>query len=132
MPRHAAPSHSPPILFPFSSQLLKRLDDASDEVRIEACAPLIAFLRTLNYSAVWDQTANFDKSNLQYLLRGLLVHLDDPSREIQEHIFGVLAVSIEVDPPVLAAEAKAVRERHRSPKLCDELIEMARAHGQVV
>ena len=27
--------------------------------------------------------ATFDKANYQYLLRGLLVHLDDPSLEIQ-------------------------------------------------
>ena len=26
--------------------------------------------------------ANFDRTNFQYLLRGLLVHLDDPSPEI--------------------------------------------------
>jgi len=29
-------------------------------------------------------------------------------------------------------EVVAVRERHRSTKLCDRLIEQARAHGQLV
>ena len=75
---------------------------------------------------------NLDKSNYQYLLRGLLVHLDDPSPEIQQAMFAVLEVALNLDPPVFAAEVVAVRERHRSTKLCDRLIEQARAHGQLV
>jgi len=113
-------------------ELLKRLDDASDEVRLQSCAPIVAFFESLDYSAIWNQNATFDKANYQYLLRGLLVHLDDPSPEIQEAIFKVLEVGLETDPPVFATEVVAVRERHRSPKLCDQLIEQARAHGQVV
>jgi len=113
-------------------ELLKRLDDASDAVRLQACAPITAFFEALDYSSIWNQAANFDKANYQYLLRGLLVHLDDPSLEIQEAIFKVLEVGLEVDPPVFASEVLAVRERHRSPKLCDKLAEQARAHGQIV
>jgi len=113
-------------------ELLKRLDDASDEVRLQACAPICAFFETLDYSAIWSQAATFDKANYQYLLRGLVVHLDDPSLDIQEAIFRVLEVGLEVDPPVFATELIAVRERHRSPKLCDKLVEQARAHGQLV
>ena len=52
----------------------------------------------MNYSQVWSETANFDKANYQYLLRGLLVHLDDPSPDIQGAIFGVLQVGVGSDP----------------------------------
>lgn len=72
------------------------------------------------------------QANYQYLLRGLLVHLDDPALEIQEAVFKVLQVGLGVDPPVFTTEVMAVRERHRSPKLCDKLVEESRAHGQVV
>jgi len=113
-------------------ELLKRLDDASDVVRLQACAPLVTYFQVAHYSAVWDETHNLDKSNYQYVLRGLLVHLDDPSPEIQQALFAVLEVALECDPPLFATEVSAVRERHRSPKLCDQLIAMARAHGQVV
>ncbi|KOO31762.1 heat repeat-containing protein 2 [Chrysochromulina tobinii] len=113
-------------------ELLKRLDDASDVVRLQVCGTLVAYLRSARYSPMWDDVHNLDKSNYQYLLRGLLVHLDDPSPEIQQAMFAVLEVALNLDPPVFAAEVVAVRERHRSTKLCDRLIEQARAHGQLV
>ena len=113
-------------------ELLKRLDDASDDVRLTACGPLSALFRAMEYAQIWTEAHNFDKTNYQYLLRGLLVHLDDPSPEIQQAIVGVLSVGMHVDPLVFVPEVLAVRDRHRSPKLCDNLIEEARALGQVV
>jgi len=113
-------------------ELLKRLDDASDEVRVQACAPLTRFARTVDYSSEWREDATLDKANFQYLVRGLLVHLDDPNPEIQQAVYGVLEAALEIDPPIFATEVVAVRERHRSPKLCDALTQHARSHGQVV
>ena len=34
-------------------ELLKRLDDASDEVRLQACAPIAAFFENVDYSSIW-------------------------------------------------------------------------------
>ena len=113
-------------------ELLKRLDDASDDVRMVACGPLIALFNAMNYCANWNDQCNFEKANYQYLLRGLLVHLDDPSPEIQQAIVAVLEAGMVIDPIVFAQEVVAVRERHRSPKLCDKLVEQAREMGQVV
>ena len=96
------------------------------------CTPLVDFLHAVRYSSNYADGANFDRTNFQYLLRGLLVHLDDPSPEIQQAIVGVLSVGMHVDPLVFVPEVLAVRDRHRSPKLCDNLIEEARALGQVV
>ena len=67
-------------------QLLKRLDDASDSVRILSCEPISSLLAAANYSRDWAANANLDKANFQFLLRGLLVHLDDPSPEIQQAV----------------------------------------------
>ena len=114
-------------------ELLKRLDDASDGVRIAACAPMVSLFRAMNYSAVWNEGANFDKANYQYFLRGILVHLDDPSPEIQGAISGVLKVGMAVDAPTFLAEVSKVRDHHRSTRPCDELIEAAQAlAGQIV
>ena len=143
----------------------------------QVCGPLVAFLHGLKYSAVYSEGANFDRTNFQYLLRGLLVHLDDASAEIQQAanparlghqprapwpptprslagnpallgwqprapqpgnlvfpqaVLRVLEEAVAVDAPVLADEVRAVRERHRSTKLCDALLQRAQACGQLV
>ena len=56
--------------------LLKRLDDSNDEVRLDVCQTLVAYLHVIN-------TATLDRSCYKYLVRGFLVHLDDPSVRIQ-------------------------------------------------
>ena len=86
----------------------------------------------MSYKAVWTESCNFDKANYQYLVRGLLVHLDDPSPEIQSAIARVLEVGLYIDPVVFVQEVLAVRDRHRSPKICDQLVEAAKALGQLV
>ena len=63
--------------------------DASDDVRLRVCRPLATLFRCMSYSALWTESHNFDKANYQHLLRGLLVHLDDPSPEIQQAIAAV-------------------------------------------
>jgi dynein assembly factor 5 len=113
-------------------ELLKRLDDASDAVRLAVCPTFIALIGAMNYSQQWSEDRNFDKTNFQYMLRGLLVHLDDPAPEIQEAVHAVLARAMHVDPSTFIPELLAVKDRHRSPKLCLELIEAAKALGQVV
>jgi len=113
-------------------ELLKRLDDASDDVRHAACGPIRALFGAMNYSSIWSPEHNFDKTNYQYFLRGLLVHLDDPSPDIQQAIVAVLDDGMNIDPVVFIEELTAVRTRHRSPKWCDSLIERAQALGQIV
>ena len=113
-------------------ELLKRLDDANDGVRLGVCAPLASLFRVMNYTTTWSEQHNFDKTNYQYLLRGLLVHLDDPALDIQQAVYAVLEAAMVVDPPTFAAEVRAVRERHRSSRLCDRLLEQTDALGQLV
>uniref|UniRef100_UPI00398F4AEE dynein axonemal assembly factor 5-like isoform X2 n=1 Tax=Pristiophorus japonicus TaxID=55135 RepID=UPI00398F4AEE len=63
-------------------ELLKRLDDGLDEVRIVAIKAL----------GVWFQCVGNDydqilfKSHIEFLYRGLLLHLDDPESDIQNLI----------------------------------------------
>lgn len=112
--------------------LLKRLDDASDAVRLAVCPALEALLRAASYDPHLRKAgANLDETNLSYLLRGLLVHLDDFNPEIQAAAQGVLRAALQVDPAKVCAEISAVRERHRSPKLCDALLAEARSSAAI-
>jgi len=115
-------------------ELLKRLDDASDDIRLQVCGPLVEFFRCCNYSATYDPAANFDKTNYGYLLQGLLVHLDDPSPQIQQAVATVVAEGLKLDPLACADELRKVRDRQRSPKLVDALLERiaSQGHGQLV
>ena len=57
------------------TELLKRLDDSSDELRIAVTTTFSTFFSLIpeNYDK------EFYKAHLQALYRGLLIHLDDPS-----------------------------------------------------
>jgi len=113
-------------------EMLKRLDDASDAIRLKVCTAILALVGCFSYSAIYASSSNLDKTNYQYFLRGLLVHLDDPSPQIQHAVSHVIAEALQVDPPICVEELRAVRDRQRSPALCDELMSRAQGAGQLV
>jgi len=86
-------------------------------------------IRVVRYSASWSEAHNFDRTNFGYMLQGLLVHLDDPNPEIQAEVQAVLAQAAPIDPPEFCSQVRLVRERHRSPRLCDALLEAAGSHA---
>ncbi|XP_038675624.1 dynein assembly factor 5, axonemal-like [Scyliorhinus canicula] len=104
-------------------ELLKRLDDCSDEVRIAAAKAL----------SVWFQCAgilndqSLFKSHLEFLYRGLLVHLDDPESNIQKLLLDVLKVGSFLSPSLLTQEIEAVKHKHRSPYYCEQLLQHIQA-----
>ena len=57
-------------------ELLKRLDDSSDELRVAVTATLKTFFSLLPE----DYNRELYKAHLQFLYRGLLIHLDDPNQ----------------------------------------------------
>ena len=68
---------------------LSLLCDAGDVVACER----FAYSTTLNAARTLGielAAASMDKSNFQFLLRGILVHLDDPAADIQQVIFHTL------------------------------------------
>ena len=101
-------------------------------MRLTCCEPLAALLAAASYSPTYAAGANLNKTNLQYFLRGLLVHLDDPAAEIQRAVAAVLRAALPLDAGVFTDEVKAVRDRHRSPRMCDQLLEEAAKLGTVV
>ena len=57
-------------------ELLKRLDDSSDELRLSVTDTLTTFFTLLPE----DYDKDLYKAHLQVLYRGLLIHLDDPNQ----------------------------------------------------
>lgn len=66
-------------------ELLKRLDDSQDGIRIETAKTLEVFFQIL--PDPWS-------GNLyEYCVKGIFIHIDDPSVKIQEAIVTVLKVA---------------------------------------
>ncbi|KAM9096465.1 dynein assembly factor 5, axonemal [Sarcophilus harrisii] len=101
-------------------ELLKRLDDASNEVRIAATSSLISWLKCIRND---DDKKSFYKGNIQYLYKELLVHLDDPDNTIQDAVLGVLKEGSILFPDLLVEEIEAVKYKHRSLVYCEQLLQ---------
>uniref|UniRef100_S4RX24 Dynein axonemal assembly factor 5 n=1 Tax=Petromyzon marinus TaxID=7757 RepID=S4RX24_PETMA len=100
-------------------EVLKRLDDASDEVRIAAARCLSAWFGCVG----GDYDRGLYRAHLEFLYRGLLVHLDDPDAGIQAAVLDVLKQGGRVTPELLQQEVEAVKHKHRSPLHCDALVQ---------
>jgi hypothetical protein len=55
-------------------ELLKRMDDSNDRIRIECAAVFERFLPSM--------PRKYDSAQFDYLVRGLVVHLDDQNRQV--------------------------------------------------
>uniref|UniRef100_A0A5F8H8Q7 Dynein axonemal assembly factor 5 n=1 Tax=Monodelphis domestica TaxID=13616 RepID=A0A5F8H8Q7_MONDO len=100
-------------------ELLKRLDDSSNEVRIAAMSSLISLLHCIKN----DDEKSYLKSNMQFLYKELLVHLDDPDSTIQDAVLGVLKEGSILFPNILMEEIEAVKYKHRSLVYCEQLLQ---------
>ena len=64
--------------------LLKRLDDISDEIRLAMCSTLNAYVRAFHS----DFNVNLYRAHLEDIAKILLIHMDDQNSQIQQAIFG--------------------------------------------
>lgn len=66
------------------SELLKRVDDSSEDVRVEALKSLGEWFSSLgkNYDA---QSC---RSHLELLVQQLLLYMDDPDSKVQDSVLG--------------------------------------------
>ncbi|XP_067671064.1 dynein axonemal assembly factor 5-like [Haliotis asinina] len=107
-------------------ELLKRLDDSSDEVRLIVAKTFLAYFDC--FESGYD--VGLYRAHLEAIYRGLLVHLDDPEISIQEAILDVLKHSAKISPSMLVTEVDSVKHKHRTGKYCDELIKYANTLNQ--
>lgn len=78
------PSAVLPEHFGSFSEVLKRLDDASCEVRLAAAHTLANWFKCLKDSDVKSSMEN----HVEFLYQELLVHLDDPDENLQKAVLG--------------------------------------------
>ena len=58
----------------FYIELLKRMDDSNDRIRIECASAFEKFMASVPRS--------YDPAQYDYIVRGLVVHLDDQNKEV--------------------------------------------------
>ena len=97
-----------------AQELLKRLDDSSDGVRIEACRALAVSLA--REGAVVDAD----------LLRTLAVHLDDGNAAVQQAVCSVLCVCGSREPGLVSSQLPEACRPHRSQALCERVLAACR------
>ncbi|KAK7175263.1 hypothetical protein R3I93_002230 [Phoxinus phoxinus] len=100
-------------------ELLKRVDDSSEDVRLEALKSLSTWFSSLG--------KNYDthscRPHLEFLFQQLLLYMDDPDTKVQDSVLEVLKVASAVDGGLLQRQTEAVREKQRSPENCDKLLQ---------
>jgi len=96
-------------------ELLKCLDDSSDDVRFAACGTLKVFLLAA-------PKEHFKGTLMDYMCDQLLIHLDDPDEIIQKAVFEILIVASSVDKGVVEKKTVGARRAHRDVKWCDMVL----------
>ncbi|KAJ7989332.1 hypothetical protein DPEC_G00303440 [Dallia pectoralis] len=100
-------------------EVLKRLDDSSEEVRAVALETLGRWLASLGKG----YNTQLYCQHLEFLFQQLLLHLDDPDSRVQDTVLEVLKTGSVVHPSLLKQEVEAVRDKQRSPIYCDKLLQ---------
>uniref|UniRef100_A0A452GR81 Dynein axonemal assembly factor 5 n=1 Tax=Gopherus agassizii TaxID=38772 RepID=A0A452GR81_9SAUR len=107
-------------------ELLKRLDDAAHDVRLAAAQALTNWFKCIRN----EDEKNVLKSNIEFLYRELLIHLDDPDQNIQRAVLEVLKEGSVLYPELLVKEIEAVEHKHRTPVYCNQLLQHIQSTGE--
>ncbi|NWH60300.1 DAAF5 factor, partial [Geococcyx californianus] len=100
------------------TEVLKRLDDASSDVRLAAAHTLTNWFKCLKDSDVKSAMEN----HIEFLYRELLIHLDDPDQNTQKALLEVLKEGSVLYPELLVREIERVVHKHRTPDYCNQLL----------
>ncbi|XP_065500879.1 dynein axonemal assembly factor 5 [Caloenas nicobarica] len=100
------------------TEVLKRLDDASCDVRLAAAHTLSNWFKCFKDSDVKSAMEN----HIEFLYQELLVHLDDPDENTQNAILEVLKEGSVLHPELLVREIGGVVHKHRTPVYCNQLL----------
>lgn len=95
-------------------ELLKRVDDSNNQVRIAACGALESFARSLD--------ASYCDTNSGYLAAGLLIHMDDGDTAVAEAAAAAMEALAAAKPGAVAAEVLKARGRFRAMHYCDRVL----------
>lgn len=96
-------------------ELLKRLDDNSDAIRIMVLA---AWVEYGNCLAAKPYDTQLYRAHLEVSFKGLLIHLDDPDPNVQAAVDTVLRTMAPSGAEELHELAKAAKSKHRDAAKC--------------
>jgi len=99
--------------------LLKRLDDKLDEVRLEAQGALVKLFTYL--------PPDFSEPDWKKSTATLMVHLDDPSIDIRNGVQKVMQAAAKQRPADVLSMCEDARLVHQTSIHCDYIVEMTRA-----
>eukprot|EP00899_Mesostigma_viride_P025251 jgi/Mesvir1/5910/Mv00679-RA.1 len=103
-------------------ELLKRLDDSNDAVRVAVTEAVKAF-----FGGNFPQ---YDDTNTGYFVTGLVLHMDESNPAIQEAVCAAVEVAARVKPAVIKGIVEAAQSRHRVPQYCQRVLALcAQAMG---
>ncbi|XP_014237160.1 dynein assembly factor 5, axonemal [Trichogramma pretiosum] len=105
-----------------SAELVDRLEDKSDEVRLAATEALRQLWQVLPS----DYPMDFYYVHLQYAMTKSLTHLDDPAEQFQSRLMECLRDLMRLHPEMLIDKIKESRENFINQKALDELEESAK------
>ncbi|EDQ87966.1 uncharacterized protein MONBRDRAFT_33000 [Monosiga brevicollis MX1] len=77
--------------------LLRRLDDSDNDVRLLTCQAWIAYLRIMDHDT-YDN--DLYKAHSEAIFRGLLIHLDDPDERVQDAVEAALQAGAKVNEEI--------------------------------
>jgi len=98
-------------------EIIKRLDDARDEVRHAALGVLRALARVIEELKV--------SSYVEYVTAGLMLYLDDAP--LQQDVITTLERYAMADPEAFEKEINKSIARGVAPQICDQLLQVAKA-----
>jgi hypothetical protein len=102
-------------------ELLKRLDDSLDRIRIATAGPFCRFFAVVK--------ENHKKlSNYNYIVASLFTHLDDPSEYIQKAITQILQSAGKFSPEDFLILAKEAEKKHKHPRAVSDLITLIKSY----
>jgi hypothetical protein len=114
-PCAVGPSLSADELGSIRQELLRRLDDSSNAIRVAACSTLRVYLSCLPPPLLDDTAAG-------QLASSVLVHMDDPDPAVQEAGCGVLEALAVAAPGAVRDRAAAAAGVHRSRVYLDRVL----------
>jgi dynein assembly factor 5 len=95
-------------------EILKRMDDSRDEIRVAAARVAGAFFRAA--------PKDYDETNVGYLLKGFVVHMDDANGDVQEAVCAACEIAAGVKTEATREAMLAARNTHRHPRFVDRVL----------
>lgn len=95
-------------------ELLKRLDDSSNTVRVNVCQALNTFAQRMGPS--------LDDGNVTYFINGMLIHMDDVDSAVQEAVCSVLESAAIHKPLVVKGAVSKAQHLHRSSTFTNRVL----------